>query len=174
MPNPAQIRPDPTEYYSYYEMYVQLVPENDIVHALAVSPNATVAYIRTLPASAGEKRYAPGKWSIKEVVGHIIDMERVFAARALHFARSTPGPLPGVEQEDWMKAASFGSRTLVDLADELEAVRHSHVHLFRHFDADAWVRRGIASEREVSVRALAYIMLGHERHHLEILKTRYV
>jgi hypothetical protein len=174
MPNPAQIRPDPSEYYSYYGKYVQLVPENDIVHALALSPNAAVAYVRSLPASAGDKRYAPDKWSIKEVIGHVIDIERVFGQRALFFARKAPGPLPGIEQDDWMKVASFGTRTLADLADEFETVRKSNVHMFRHLDAEAWMRKGIASGREFTVRAVAYIILGHERHHVDILKTRYL
>jgi hypothetical protein len=174
MPNPAQIRPDPSEYDSYYGKYVQLVPENDIVHALALSPNATVAYVRSLPASAGDKRYTPDKWSVKEVIGHVIDIERVFGYRALSFARNTPGPLPGIEQDDWMKTTSFGSRTLPDLADELEVVRRTTIHIFRHLDAEGWMRKGIASEKEFTVRAIAYIILGHERHHLDILKTRYL
>ncbi|MBF8295273.1 MAG: DinB family protein [Bacteroidetes bacterium] len=173
MPNPAQIRPDPSEYFSYYHKYVQLVPENDIVRAMADQMKLTLAYLRSLPASAGNKRYAPDKWSINEVVGHTIDIERVFGQRALFFARKAPGPLPGIEQDDWMKVATFGSRRLDDLADEFESVRESTLFLFRHLDAEAWIRKGIASEREFTVRAIAYIILGHERHHLEILKTRY-
>ncbi len=174
MPNPAQIRPESTEYYEYYEKYVKLVPENDIVHALALQGEQTLSYLRSLPMTTGDKRYAPEKWSVKEVVGHIIDIERVFGYRALFFARNTPGPLPGIEQDDWMNAATFGSRGLADLADEFESVRRSNLHLFRHLDAGAWMRRGIASEREFTVRGIAYIMLGHERHHLAILKSRYV
>jgi len=173
MPNPAQIRPDATEYYSYYERYVQLVPENDIVHAMAQQADQTKAYLRSLPASAGDKRYAADKWSIKEVIGHVIDIERVFGQRALFFARMTPGPLPGIEQDDWMKVATFASRRLEDLVEELYVVRQSNLFLFRHLDTDAWLRRGIASEREFSVRGIAYIIVGHERHHLEILKARY-
>ncbi len=173
MPNPAQIRPDSTEYVEYYERYVRLVPENDIVHAMALQGEQTLSYLRALPANAGDKRYAPDKWSTNEVVGHVIDIERVFGHRALFFARKTPGPLPGIEQDDWMKVATFGNRRLADLADELESVRRSNLYFFRHLDAEAWMRRGIASEREFTVRGIAYIILGHERHHLEILKTRY-
>ena len=174
MPNPAQIRPDSTEYFEYYEKYVKLVPENDIVHAMALQGEQTLSYLRALAANAGDKRYAPDKWSIKEVVGHVIDIERVFGQRALFFARKTPGPLPGIEQDDWMKVATFGNRRLADLADEFESVRRSNLFFFRHLDAEAWMRRGIASEREFTVCGIAYIILGHERHHLEILKTRYV
>ncbi len=129
MPNPKQIRPDSSEYDSYYEKYVQLVPESDIVHALALRPNATLTYLRSLPASAGDRRYAPDKWSIKEVIGHVTDIERVFAQRALFFARKAPGLLPGIEQDDWMKVVSFAGRTVDDLADEFEAVP-AITHLF--------------------------------------------
>ena len=174
MPNPAQIRPDSTEYFEYYEKYVKLVPENDIVHALALHGEQTLSYLRALPLSAGDKRYAPEKWSVKEVVGHIIDTERVFSYRALSFARNTPGPLPGFEQDDWMKAATFGNRGLADLADEFESVRRSNLYLFRHLDAGSWLKRGIANEREFTVRGIAYVILGHERHHVAILKTRYM
>ncbi len=173
MPNPAQIRPDSTEYVEYYERYVRLVPENDIVHAMALQGEQTLSYLRSLPANSGDKRYASDKWSIKEVVGHVIDIERVFGQRALFFARKTPGPLPGIEQDDWMKVATFGNRRLADLADEFETVRRSNRYVVRHLDAEAGMRRGVASEREFTVRGIAYIILGHERHHLEILKTRY-
>lgn len=173
MPNPAQIRPDATEYFEYYEKYVKLVPETDIVHAMALQGEQTLSYLRSLPMTAGDKRYAADKWSVKEVVGHIIDIERVFGYRALFFARKTPGPLPGIEQDDWMKVATFGNRGLTDLSNEFESVRRSSLFLFRHLDAEAWMRRGVASGREFSVRGIAYIILGHERHHLEILKSRY-
>jgi hypothetical protein len=174
MPNPAQIRPDSTEYYEYYEKYVKLVPETDVVHAMALQGEQTLSYLNSLPPEAGEKRYEPGKWNIKEVVGHIIDIERVFAYRALSFARDAPGPLPGIEQDDWMKAATFGNRRLSDLADEFESVRRSSLFFFRHLTAGAWLKRGTASEREFTVRGIAYIILGHERHHLQILKSRYL
>ncbi|HTY37163.1 MAG TPA: DinB family protein [Bacteroidota bacterium] len=173
MPNPSQIRPDPSEYNEYYETYVKLVPENDIVHALALQGEQTLSYFRTLPPDAGEKRYAPGKWSVKEVVGHVIDIERLFAARALFFARNTPGPLPGIEQDDWMKLAAFAHRSLPDLADEFESVRRTSLHLFRHLDLDSWMRKGVASGKEFTVRSISYIILGHERHHVAILKSRY-
>jgi len=174
MPNPAQIRPDSTEYVEYYEKYVGLVPENDIVHAMTLQGEKTLSYLRSLPEKAGEKRYAPDKWNIKEVVGHISDIERVFGHRALFFARKTPGPLPGIEQDDWMQVATFRTRQLSDLVDEFESVRRSHLYFFRHLDADAWMRRGVASEKEFTVRGIAYIIVGHERHHLNILKTRYL
>ena len=173
MSHPSLSRPDSSEYFEYYEKYIRLVPEADIVKALSLQTKQTEKYLRGLSESAGDRRYAPDKWSVKEVIGHMIDIERVFQARALHFARQTRGPLPGIEQDDWMKVASFGERKMNDLVDELAAVRQSTLHFFKHLDDKAWMRKGIASEREISVRALAFITLGHERHHLEILKTRY-
>ena len=174
MSDTALARPEPSEYYEYYGKYVQLVPESDVVKAMELQVDKTVSYLRSIPESAGDKRYAPGKWSIKEVVGHVIDIERVFAQRALFFARKSPGPLPGIEQDDWMRAATFGVQKLEDLVAEFELVRRSTVPLFRHLDEEAWMRRGVASERDFTVRAIAYIIVGHERHHLEILKTRYI
>jgi len=166
-------RPKSSEYAEYYEKYVKLVTEVDIVKALGLQIEQTTRYLRTLPESAGDKRYAPDKWSVKEVIGHMGDIERLFLSRALHFARQTPGPLPGIEQDDWMKAADFASRSMGDLIDEFAAVRESTLHFFKHLDDKAWTRKGIASEKEITVRALAFITLGHERHHLGILKSRY-
>ena len=119
-------------------------------------------------------RYAPGKWSINEVLGHVIDSERIFAVRALRFARADAAPLPGFEQDDYVRSASFDSCSLADLAAELEAVRRSTVFLVRHLSEEAWMRSGIADNAEVSVRALAYIIAGHELHHREILRSRYL
>lgn len=167
-------RPDPSEHAPYYVTYIQRVPENDIIQAMGLQVEETLRFLRTLPSSAGTKRYAPGKWSVSEVIGHLSDSERVFAHRALWFARSAPGALPSMEQEDWMKAASFGTQRLEDVITEFEFVRRSNLSFFRQLSEEAWKRRGIASDCEFSVRSLAYIIVGHERHHLEILKTRYV
>jgi len=173
MNNPSASRPNKSEYAEYYEKYVSLVPESDLVKALALQIEDTVHYLRALPESAGDKRYAPGKWSVKEVIGHMNDMERLFLSRALHFARQTPGPLPGIEQDDWMKATDFAGRSMSDLIDEFAAIRQSTIYFFNHLDDKAWMSKGIASGKEISVRALAFITLGHERHHLDILKNRY-
>jgi hypothetical protein len=166
-------RPETSEHAAYYGKYVQLVPENDIILAMTTQVKETATYLRGLPEPTAQKRYAPGKWSVAEVIGHMSDTERLFAARALHFARNTPGALPSMEPDDWMKVATFGTRPLGDLIAEFESVRQSSMYFFRHLPEDAWTRRGVASSNEVSVRALAYIIVGHERHHLNILKTRY-
>jgi uncharacterized damage-inducible protein DinB len=134
----------------------------------------TQALLRSLPASMSTYRYAAGKWSVNEVVGHLIDSERIFAARALRFARSDATPLPGFEQDDYVRNSTFDSYPLGELASELGSVRESTVFLFKHLNEDAWMRRGTANGAEVSVRALAYIIAGHELHHREMLRARYL
>src|SRR5262249_48679154 len=119
-------------------------------------------------------RYAPGKWSIKEVVGHVIDTERIFSYRALRFARNDKTPLPGFEQDDYMPYTNFAQRELSDLAREFEHVRQATLFLFRNLDAAAWERRGTASGGELTVRAMAYVTAGHEIHHRTILQTKYL
>ena len=108
------------------------------------------------------------------MIGHLIDSERIFAARALRFARNDPAPLPGFEQDDYVRNSTFDGYPLSELASELEIVRQSTILLFRHIDEQAWTRRGVANNAEVSVRALAYIIAGHELHHREVLRSRYL
>ena len=167
-------RPATSEYVSFYEGYIALVPDGDVTVTLETQMVETQALLRSLPASVATYRYAPDKWSVNELVGHLIDSERNFAFRALRFARNDPTPLPGFDQNDYVRNATFDAHPLADLATELEAVRQSTLLLFRHMDEAAWTRRGIANNAEVSVRALAYIIAGHERHHREILLARYL
>ena len=167
-------RPEPTEYASYYEKYVSKVPDADLIETLERQGAETLALLRALPEERGGHRYEPGKWSVKQVVGHMSDGERLFSYRALAIARGDRAPLPGMEQEEWMAGVDFDARTLADLLDEFEAVRASTLHLLRHLSPEAWARRGIASDNEVTVRALAYIIAGHEAHHVGVLKERYL
>lgn len=167
-------RPEPAEYPPYYEKYISLVPQGEILTTLEQQLDQTLALLRSIPESKGGSRYAPDKWSIKELIGHVIDTERIFAYRALRFARHDQTPLSGFEQDDYIREAAFDECKLADLATEFEHVRRANLYLFRHLNPAAWQRRGVASLGEVSVRALAYIIAGHERHHLEILKTRYL
>jgi uncharacterized damage-inducible protein DinB len=167
-------RPDETEYQSYYGKYVSLVRGDDILGTLGSQLPETLALLRGVPESQGNFRYADGKWSVKELVGHMIDAERIFAYRALRFARGDQTPLPGYEQDDYIRHASFDACALGDLAAEFESVRRATLFLLRHLDAAAWTRRGVASESEVSVRALAYIIAGHELHHAGVLRERYL
>ena len=167
-------RPVEGEYLPYYEKYIALVPDGDVVSLLEEQMVETQSLLRALPASVATYRYAPGKWSVNELIGHVIDSERIFAARALRFARNDPTPLPGFEQDDYVRNSNFDEYPITELASEWESVRRSTVFLFKHLEDAAWMRRGIANNAEVSVRALAYIIAGHELHHREILSTRYL
>jgi hypothetical protein len=167
-------KPDVTEYLPYYGRYISLVPDGNILAVLSQQLGETLTLLRSIPESKAGFRYAPDKWSIKELVGHLIDTERIFSYRALCFARNDETPLPGYEQDDYIRNASFDDYPLGELADEFESVRRSTLFLFKHLRREAWMRRGIASESGVSVRALAYIIAGHERHHMEILRSRYL
>jgi hypothetical protein len=171
---PGATRPAASEYLPYYERYIGLVPEGDVVATLVNQMVETQALLRALPASVATYRYAPDKWSVNELVGHMIDSERIFTSRALRFARNDPAPMPSFDQDNYVRNATFDSYPLADLASELEAVRQATIYLFRHMDEQAWSRKGVANNAEVSVRALAYICAGHELHHREILSARYL
>ena len=167
-------RPDDTEYLSYYHRYVSLVPEGDIVVTLAKQNEETLALLRHLSESQGGFRYAPGKWSIKELVAHVSDAERIFAYRALRFARADETPLHGFEENDYVRNGSFDSFPLAEIVSGFDSVRRSTVSLFRLMPAEASTRRGKANNAEISVRALAHIIAGHELHHMNVLRTRYL
>jgi DinB superfamily len=167
-------RPDLKEYAPYYEKYISLVPGDNIVTTLNSQIEGTLTLLRGLSESQGELRYAPGKWSIKEVIGHLIDGERIFTYRALRMARGDQTPLPGFDENSYVDNGNFGDRRLAELADEFQAVRKSSAYIFRHLGEDAWGRRGVASDNEVSVRAIAHIIAGHELHHIGIIRTRYL
>ena len=170
----APARPGSDEYAPYYEKYTSLVPEGDVVETLTRQLGETLALLRSVPEDKAGSRYEPGKWSVKEVVGHMCDTERIFAYRALRFARGDRTELPGFEQDGYIESANFDARTLADLAEEFEHVRRSTIKLFGNLGADAWLRRGTASNNEVSVRALAHIAAGHELHHVGIIRERYL
>jgi uncharacterized damage-inducible protein DinB len=174
MSAPAPARPEPNEYASYYEKYVSLVPEGEVFGTLERQGAETLALLRGVTEERAGHRYGEGKWSVKQVVGHIVDVERIFAYRALAIARGERQPLPGMDQDEYMAGADFDSRTLADILDEFEAVRRANVLMLRGLKPEAWSRRGTASDNEVTVRALAYILAGHEAHHVRILRERYL
>jgi hypothetical protein len=167
-------RPDETEYDPYYDKYVALVPAGDVVAVLGSQIEETLALLRSIPEERGRFRYAPGKWSVKELVGHLIDSERIFAYRALRFGRDDRTALPGYEQDDYVRGGSFDAVPLDALAAEFASVRQATVFLFEHLDEEAWARRGLANDSEVSVRALAYLIAGHELHHRGVLRDKYL
>ncbi len=164
-------RPEAAEYAPFYGTYIARVPEGDLLQLLEEQRRDSQALLAGIPEARALHRYAPGKWSIKEVVGHLMDSERVFCYRALRFARGDAKPLQGFDETAWVPAGTFDVRPLTDLAAELDAVRRATIALFRSFDA---ARRGTANDKEISVRALAYIVAGHERHHVGILRERYL
>jgi hypothetical protein len=143
------------------------------VAVLASQLDQVVARLNHVPESRGDYRYASEKWSIKEVVGHLSDTERVFAYRALRIGRGDTTPLSSFDDQSYVAELRAGNRTLADMAGEWGDVRRATLALFRHLPAAAWHRRGVASAQPISVRALAYVIAGHARHHLEILETRY-
>jgi len=167
-------RPEAGEYAPYYERYIALVPDGDIVSILGEQIGATLELLKGVAESKADSSYAPGKWTIKEVVGHMIDSERIFAYRALRLARNDQTPLAGYEQDDYVKNGGFGERELGDLISEFECVRRSNIHLLKSLSDQSWQRRGLANNNEVSVRALAYIIAGHELHHASVLREKYL
>ncbi len=173
--SPAVIvsRPQPGEYAPYYERYIALVQGEDILAALDQQRRQTLLLLSCRDEDEGNFRYAPGKWSVKEVLGHVCDTERVFAYRALRFSRADATPLAGFEQDDYVRDGPFANRPLSDLIEDFIAVRRATLSLLRNLEEAAWMRRGIANNNEVTVRALAYIIAGHELHHRRILEEKY-
>ena len=167
-------RPAENEYAPYYQRYISKVPEGDIIEILARQMEETQKLVKNLPPEKADYRYAPGKWSIKEVFGHLTDTERVFAYRALCFSRSDKTALPSFEQDDYVAHGNFERRTLQDIAEEYRLVRHSNIILFKSFDEEIEGRIGIASGFEFTVRAIPYIVAGHELHHRGILREKYL
>lgn len=167
-------RPGPDEYLAYYGKYVALVPDGDFLALLQQQNDETTALLKDLTPMQGDYAYAPDKWTVKEVIGHLCDAERVFAYRALRFARADTTDLAGFDENTYVLAGKFGGRTVADLLREFQAVRAATLHLLRHLDAGALVRRGNASKNPISVRALGYIIAGHERHHVALLRERYL
>jgi len=165
-------RPDSTEHAAYYTKYVELVPEHDIVTAMRSQLGETLALLGAVPESEACLHHHPYTWSIKDVVGHLTDSERVFAYRTLRFARGDSTPLPGFDENPYVQVAQFDQQPLRDLVAGFEAVRRSSICLFQSLSDVAWSRRGNANGNDVSVLGLAYIIVGHERHHMAIVRRR--
>jgi hypothetical protein len=166
-------RPEATEYAEYYGNYISKVPGTDVLGTLESQRVQMLQLFAGRTERDGSFRYAPGKWTVKETLGHITDTERIFAYRALRIGRGDQTRLPGFEQDDFVRNGGFAARTLADLAEEFGAVRNASIALFRSFDEGTWSKRGVASEKEVTVRALGFITAGHQIHHRMILEERY-
>ncbi|HKF03964.1 MAG TPA: DinB family protein [Candidatus Sulfotelmatobacter sp.] len=169
----AIARPEPGEYAPYYDRYISLAPGNDILGTLDTQRRQMMLLLSGHDDSEADFRYAPHKWSAKEVLGHVCDTERIFAYRALRISRGDRTPIEGFEQDDYIRNAPFANRPLAELIEDYIAVRRATLTLLRNLDEPAWTRRGIANKNEVSVRAIAYTIAGHEVHHRRILEEKY-
>jgi hypothetical protein len=165
-------RPKPGEYKPYFDRYISLIPGNDILGILEKQLSKTEALL-SAREEVGNLRYAPDKWSVNEVLGHLIDTERIMVYRALRIARNDQTPLSGFEQDDYVRGGPFADHRLGELIEEFKIVRAGTLAFFRHLRPGDWTRRGVVDQREISVRALAYIIARHELHHRHILEERY-
>ncbi|MDX2004275.1 MAG: DinB family protein [Meiothermus sp.] len=166
-------RPDPSEHLPYFSRYVDLVPEGDIVQMMETEFARVLSRLSALTPAQARYRYAEGKWSVTEVVGHICDTERVFTYRALHAARRDPSPLPGFDQAQWAGEVDYASRDLPDVLNEWRTVRAASISLFGNLSAEAWSRRATVSGNALTPRACAYIIVGHVLHHLKGFENDY-
>jgi uncharacterized damage-inducible protein DinB len=167
-------RPDRTEAAPFYFTYIDQVPDGDIVERLEAQGREVLDLLRGISDAQSQHRYAADKWSIHEVLNHINDTERVFTFRALWFARGFESPLPSFDQNVGVAAARADEVAWPVLVDEFRALREATLALFRTLPDEAWARRGVASDKQVSVKALAYMVAGHVIHHLKILRERYL
>jgi len=170
----ASLRPEPGEYASYYDRYVLLVAANDILAALEDQRRQMLLLLCGRTEADGDLRYAPDKWSLKEVLGHVNDIERIMSYRALRISRGDATPIEGYEQDDYVRNGPFARLPLANLIEDYIAVRRTTISLFRNLDEGDWSRRGVANKNGVTVRALAYIIAGHELHHRRIIEEKYL
>lgn len=174
MPHAILTRPDATEYAPYYGKYISLIPAGDLIKLMNEQFERTLATLQKVSETQSLTRYAPGKWSIKEVVGHMVDTERIMSYRALRIGRGDETPIPGFEQDDYVRGANSNARPFREIVEEFQAVRQATLALFSSFDEAALSRRGTASDLPVSARALTHIVAGHERHHMNVLQKEYL
>jgi uncharacterized damage-inducible protein DinB len=167
-------RPEAGEHAPYYSRYVDLVPDGDVVDYLGRQEAEATAFFRSIPPELHDHRYAEGKWSVKEVVGHLADCERVFSYRALRFGRGDTTPIAGFDENLWAANARFSEMDFATVVEEWRSVRNATLALLRGYNADEMLRRGKANDQEVSVRALAWIVAGHVIHHSTLLRERYL
>ena len=167
-------RPQSTEAASYYFKYIDLITSDDIVPAIESQMGETLQFLQGISEEKSLSTYEPGKWTIREVLNHVNDGERLFLGRAFWFARGFQDPLPSFEQDLAVQAAEANRTSWAELVDEFRAVRLSTISFFKNLPAGAWTRTGVASDAEVSVNAIAYIIAGHVVHHTNVLKDRYL
>lgn len=165
----------PGEYAEYYTAYLPLVDDTwTLVEELEVSVHNFIRFVQDIPMDKYDYRYAEGKWTIKDIIQHLIDTERIFAYRALRFARKDGTELPGFDENLYANTANGSERKLQEMLTELALVRQSTIMLFKSFSQESLLNKGIASGNTVSVRALGFIIIGHQNHHMQVFKTRYL
>lgn len=174
METSADGRPSSGEYAEYYGQYIRLVPDGDIVATLRGQIDPTLSLLRAISDDRWDYRYAPGKWSTKEVLGHLVDAEWIFTNRALRFARGDATPLPGMDQDEFVAGADFAARPPASILREFEHLRAANVALFESFTPEILGRAGVASECPFTVRSILYVIAGHELHHRGVLENRYL
>ncbi len=167
-------RPETNEFDPYYGGYISLVADGNILDALNEQPGVLTSIVSSIPEDKGSFAYAPGKWTIKEVLSHLIDGERIFAYRILRISRGDETPIEGFEQDDYIAGSNANNRQFSELAAEFDLLRRANILLVNNLSNDASRRIGTASGKPVSVRALTFIMTGHVTHHLNILRDRYL
>lgn len=172
--HPRVSRPEADEHAPYYAKYIDRVPDGDIVGTLDQIRSETMILLNNITEERAMFAYAPDKWRIKEVLGHVADGERVFSYRALWFARRSEHPLPSMEENEFAKYGGHAQRPWRSIIAEYDHLRTATIDLFENLDADAFLRRGVASGQQVSVRGLAWIIAGHDLHHREMIKSRYL
>jgi hypothetical protein len=173
-PSPLAIaRPESNEFAPYYGKYIALVKGEDILTALDQQRRDTMKLLSGKDEADGDFRYTPDKWNAKEVLGHLCETERILAYRALRISRADATPIEGFEQDDYVRNGPSARIPLSEIIEDYIAVRRSTITLFRNLDEAAWSRRGVANKNEITVRALAYIIAGHELHHRAVLEEKY-
>ena len=162
------------EYAEYFFPYISVLGEVTLIEELEISLHEFIRFVQNIPMDKFDYRYAEGKWTIKEIIQHVIDTERIFAYRALRISRNDQTPLPGFDENEYSNNTEANKRGLQDLLTELSAVRHSNIFLFKSFSEEQLQRTGIASNAGISVRAIGFIMIGHQKHHQNIFEERYL
>lgn len=165
---------DKNEYAPYFETYIKLVKNKNLTTDFTTQMVNCKSFFESIPLDKLDFRYQPEKWSIKDIILHIIDCERIFQYRALRIARNDATPLPGFEEDDYANEANAASRTLESLLNEYSSVRKATISLFETFSDKQLLKTGTASNKEISVRAIGTIIMGHELHHINIIKERYL
>ncbi len=168
------MRPDLSRVGAWYHNYINLVPEDEITEAFKNESVSFVRFLETIPADKYDYRYADGKWTVREVLGHLADCERVLSYRALRFMRGDTTVLQGFDQDAYVPAGRFEDPKMAEVLDEYEAVRHATVSLVEGSPPDAWATRGMVGKNGITSAALLYVIAGHERHHMSLLRTRYL